>query len=76
MTTRRTPMTERQQRIFAHIQAEKASPSPDPNLLKKLAHLLTEDDDIADDLKRQEKYREGRGGSRSPSYGRWKRDDE
>jgi hypothetical protein len=69
-------MTERQQRIFADIQAEKAMPNPDPKLLKKLAHWLTEDDDIADDLKRREKYREGRGGSRSPSYGRWSRDDE
>ena len=69
-------MTERQQRIFAQIQAAKADPKHDPKALKKLAHMLTEDDDIEYDLKRREKYREGRGGSRSPSFGKWARDDE
>jgi len=63
-------MTERQQRIFAQIQAAKADPKHDPKSLKRLVHMLTEDDDIEHELMRREKYREGRGGSRSPSLGK------
>ena len=69
-------MTERQQFIFAQIQAIKADPKHDPKYLKKLAHMLTQDDDISYDMRRRERYRDGRGGSRSPSFGKWARDDE
>lgn len=69
-------MTEHQQRLWKQIQAAKADPNHDKAALKRLVHMLTEDDDREREMKAREKYREGRGGSRSPSFGKWARDDE
>ncbi len=69
-------MTEHQQRLWKQIQAAKANPKYDPKALKRLVHMLTEDDDREHEMKAREKYREGRGGSRSPSFGKWAHDDE
>jgi hypothetical protein len=69
-------MTERQQRLWKQIQEAKADPNHDKVALKRLVHRLTEDDDLEYEMKAQANYRESRGGSRSPAFGKWAHDDE
>ncbi len=71
-------MTERQQRIFKLIQVLKKDQKCFKKELKELAHMLTEDDDIERETtwRWRKEYRKGRGGSRSPFFGKWAHDDE
>lgn len=69
-------MTDYQQQLWAKIQAMKADPNHNKAALKRLVHLMTEDDDISGEIKARERFREGRKGGRNPAYGKWRRGDE
>ena len=68
-------LTPRQRSLLRQIDAIKAMPGHDRDQLRKLVHQLTEDDDISIELRRDEKRRQGRAGSRSPHFGVWLDDD-
>jgi len=69
-------MTDWQKRILAEIEAVRGDPKADKRALKRMAHWLTADDDYYGEMKARERYREGRRGSRSPAFGKWRQDDE
>ncbi|HUT95393.1 MAG TPA: hypothetical protein VMY37_38415 [Thermoguttaceae bacterium] len=69
-------MNDHQKDLFAKIEEMKHTPGHDTRALKQLVRRLVSYDDIAKDLYRQQHRTEGRPGSRSVHFGKWRRDDE
>lgn len=69
-------MNEAQKRIWRQIQDLKADPHRDEAALKRLARMLTRDDDRSREMEAMAKLRDSRGGSRSPSFGKWPSNDD
>ena len=69
-------LTEYQQYLLDAIECEKANPSHDSKALGRLVKMLSATDDLSKELYKESKRRYGRPGSRSPSFGKWSRDDE
>ena len=68
-------MNKEQADLLSAIEAEKRRAHPDQKLLKQLVRELTSYDDRAWDLTHSRQCDPG-GRSRSPSFGRWKSDDD
>ena len=67
-------MTNDQKAIFAEIQEMKRTPGHDKKVLARLVRQLVRDDDREWELRHRRNDPGGR--SRSPSFGKWYRDDE
>lgn len=69
-------ITDAHRALLTQIEQAKAAPKRDHKLITKLARKLTRLDDRTPLLKAQTNARRGAGHTRSPSFGRWNKDDE
>ncbi len=69
-------MRESRDELCRQVRSMKQDPHCDRAKLRDVVQKLLNDDDREYELKWRARWRDGRKGSRSPSFGKWARDDE